>query len=409
MGEVTLHSGHSKKDNKWLVRIGIARTHVHLSEAHVEALFGPGHKLSKLRETGQTGQYYARETVNVVGPKGILREVRIIGPTRPESQVELCRSDTLNIGIDAPIMDSGDLTGTPGGVLVGANGAVLLDHGCIIPRCHIHLLQSEAENLQLKEGDRVNVLIFGKKTVCYHDVLIRTMEKGLTEFHIDTDEANAAYVENGDVGLIKHKEITVRDNFDNILKVNIDNIHFIHCKVPNDRYVHEAIRLYRHVFECRPAVRMNIVQNLLSPESIAPNKFYLLLAVESDQVIGVSSFYYFPDVRLAYLEYLGIAPEFQKRGIGSFYYHKILDLLENEHPEIQGILFEVRKHLDGLDNRQQFYSSLNCHCVNPTLYDSAEIKAGYELLLMYKPAISGVHLTKPTLDRVLECLRAVLL
>lgn len=123
------YSKSSKKENKWLVQVGVSRTHAHLTQEHVEALFGEGHQLTILRDLGQAGQFAAKETVNVVGPKGVLQKVRIIGPVRSQTQIELSRTDTFTVGIDAPIRDSGSVEGSPGGVLMGSKGIVILEQG----------------------------------------------------------------------------------------------------------------------------------------------------------------------------------------------------------------------------------------------------------------------------------------
>ncbi|HWJ02364.1 MAG TPA: phosphate propanoyltransferase, partial [Verrucomicrobiae bacterium] len=235
--------------NKWLIPVGVSRAHVHLTQADVESLFGEGYQLTVLRELGQKGQYAAKETVNVVGSKGVLQQVRIIGPARNHTQIEVSRTDTFTLGLDAPLRDSGKVQETPGAVLIGPKGVVVLEEGCIIARSHIHMLASDAERLDIADGDKVSVLVKGEKTVCYHDVLVRIAHDGMTEFHIDTDEANAAFVDTGDVAMIKHKEIVIKDNFGNVIDVDTDNIKFVQGRVPHDYYSQEGIRLLRTVFE----------------------------------------------------------------------------------------------------------------------------------------------------------------
>lgn len=170
----------------------------------MEALFGDGYQLTILRNLRQPGQFTAKETVNVIGPKGVLHKVRIIGPARANTQIELSRTDTYMLGIDAPVRDSGEIDGTPGTILMGPAGIVTVQNGCIIPRAHIHILDKRAEKLELNDGDKASILIKGDKTLCFRDVKVRIIHEGITEFHIDTDEANAACVETGDVALIEH-------------------------------------------------------------------------------------------------------------------------------------------------------------------------------------------------------------
>lgn len=397
-----------KKENKWLVRIGVSRAHVHLTQKHVEALFGPGFHLNKLRDLGQAGQFAAKETVNVVGPKGVLQQVRIIGPTRPDTQIELSRTDTFTLGIDPPIRNSGNVTDTPGAILMGPKGASVLEQGCIIARAHIHMLADKAAQLELSDADKVSILIKGEKTVCYHDVLVRLVQDGMTEFHIDTDEANAAMVETGDLAMIKHKEVIIRDNFGNVLDVNTDNIRFIQGKLPHDYYSQEGIRLLRTVFEYPPSVSREITQKLLEPEKLAPNKYYLYTAVDDDKVIGIACFYWMPVVNMAYLEHIGITPGYRNRGIGSFFYHKIISFLEKNHPEIDSVLLEVRPDREDLDNRKQFFLNLGAIPVDTNFYPSKKLKLGQKVMLMFKPETTDARLTTATVELALETLGKIL-
>lgn len=398
----------SKRENQWLVRVGVSRAHVHLTQEHVEALFGQGQELTVLRELGQAGEFAAKETVNVVGRKGVLQQVRIIGPARAKTQVELARTDTFVLGIDAPLRDSGQVEDSPGAVLIGAKGVVVLNQGCIIAKAHVHLLRKDAERLELGDGDRVNILIKGDKTVSYYGVKVRLVDHGLTEFHIDTDEANAAFVDTGDLAMIKHKEIIIRDDLGNIIDVNTDNIKFIQGKTPDDPYAHKGINLLRTVFEYPDSVQEAIEAKLLYPERIEPNQYYLYTAVERDKVIGIACFYWMPHIKMAYFEHLGITPEYQNRGIGSFLFYKIISFLEKNHPDIEGILFEVRSNKEDLDDRKQFFLNVGAIPVDTTFYPSHQIKLGEELLLMFKPETADARLNTATMELALQTLNKIL-
>lgn len=396
-----------KSEDEWMVTVGVSRAHVHLSAEHVEALFGPGHTLTVLRELGQEGQFAAKECVNVVGPKGVLQQVRIIGPIRPQTQVEVSRTDTFTLGIDAPIRDSGKLLGTPGAVLTGPKGIVVLDQGVIIARAHIHLLADKAQKLEIMDGDKVSVLIKGEKSVWYHDVLVRLVTGGMTEFHIDTDEANAAFVDTGDLAMIQHRPIICKDRYGNVLNVNVENVKFIQGKVPHDYYSQEGIRLLRTVFEDSSDDQRRIVEKMLNPETLAPNKFYLFTALENDKVIGIACFYYMPGINVAYLEHIGIMPEFRKRGIGSFFFHKILSFLEKNHPEIAGVLLEVRQTKEGLDDRKQFFLNSGAIPVATDFYPSERLKLG-QVMLMFKPETADARLTTVVMEMALQTLSKIL-
>lgn|GEM_PF-1382617 len=396
------------KKNKWLVPVGVSNRHVHLSEKDIEALFGKGYRLTVAKELSQRGNFAARETVNVVGSKGVLERVRIVGPPRDTTQVELSRTDAVKIGVDAPIRDSGNFEGSPGLVLIGPKGPVIIDKGTIIPRAHIHMSGPKAELLDLNDGDKVSVLLKGQKIVCYHNILVRVVEQGETEFHIDTDEANAAFVDTGDLAMIKHKEMVVKDNFGNIVEVGVDNIKFVRGKTPNDYASTEGIRLLRNVFHYPADTQRKIVNSLLEPAIIAPNSFYLLTAMEDDRVVGISCFYYLANAKLGYLEHIGISPEYRNRGIGSFLYHKVISFLEKEHPEIEGMLLEARKMKNETDTRKKFFLNLGAIPVNTEFYPAGTFKFAEERCLMFKPLVVEANLNTATLERAFHDLTAVL-
>ena len=179
------------------VEIGISNKHLHLSDADLETLFGPGAKLTPYKELVQPGQYAAEEKVDVIGPKGSFKGMRIIGPTRPQTQVEISMTDARVIGIDAPIRESGKLDGTPGVKLVGPAGELDLETGVIVALRHIHLSPSEAAEAGLKDKDLVDIKTHGSRPLIFQDVLIRSGDGHQKECHIDTDEANAAGAANG--------------------------------------------------------------------------------------------------------------------------------------------------------------------------------------------------------------------
>ncbi|WP_418792076.1 phosphate propanoyltransferase [Phosphitispora sp. TUW77] len=396
------------KSNKWLIPIGVSNRHVHLSQEDIEILFGSGYKLTVAKQLVQKGNYAAKETVNVVGSKGVLEQVRIVGPPRNVTQVEISRTDAVKLGINTPIRDSGDLAETPGAILIGPNGPLVLKKGVIIPRAHIHMTKSKAESLDLNDKDKVSILIKSQKVVCYHNVLVRVTETGETEFHMDTDEANAAFVDTGDLAMIKHREMVIKDNFGNIVEVGVDNIKFVLGKNPHDYACIEGIKLLRNIFHYPTSIQQSIVNKMLNTDLIEPNRFYLLSAMEEDRVVGISCFYYLKDSKLGYLEHLGIIPEYRNRGIGSFLYHKVTSFLEKEHPEIEGLLLEVRCLNDETDNRKQLFLNLGAIPVDTSFYPSEKFKFAEELLLMFKPLVVEANLNTVTLEQAFRSLAKVL-
>ncbi|PQO27507.1 transcriptional regulator [Blastopirellula marina] len=173
--------------------VSISARHIHLTDAHVETLFGPGHVLTPMKDLYQDGFYAAEETVMVVGPRRrMLEKVRVLGPTRDYSQVELAFTDAISLGIEAPVRASGKIDGTPGCVLVGPKGAVQLDQGVIRAERHVHMNNSDADYYGVKNGDRMNLRITSLGcTTTFEDLLVRADGVSKLEVHIDTDEGNA--------------------------------------------------------------------------------------------------------------------------------------------------------------------------------------------------------------------------
>jgi putative phosphotransacetylase len=189
----------AQQDKPNAVPLGVSNKHLHLCQEHVEILFGKGHELTKLRDLKHPGQFACEECVKVVGPKGEFPKVRVLGPTRPETQVELSLTDCRTIGIKAPVCESGKLEGTPGCTLVGPCGSVDLEYGVMVAARHIHMPPAVAEELGYKDGDYVAIEANGTRPVVFKDVLLRVSSKVNLEMHLDTDEANAAGVGNNDI------------------------------------------------------------------------------------------------------------------------------------------------------------------------------------------------------------------
>jgi putative phosphotransacetylase len=174
------------------VKIGLSNKHMHLCQEHIDILFGAGHQLTPMKDLVQPGQYACEEKVDIVGPKNTLKGVRVLGPARPETQVELSLTDARTIGVKAPVRESGKLEGTPGCKLVGPAGEVELEYGVIAALRHVHLSAAQAEEAGVKDKDIVSLRIEGERAVVFENVLVRSGEKHEGEVHIDTDEGNAA-------------------------------------------------------------------------------------------------------------------------------------------------------------------------------------------------------------------------
>ena len=175
------------------MRVSISARHCHLTDEHVETLFGPGAVLEPDKDLYQDGFYAAKQTVMLVGPRRrMLPNVRVLGPTRSASQVELALTDSISLGIDAPVRHSGKIDGTPGCVLVGPAGTVKLDQGVIRAARHVHMNFADADHYGVANGDMMQLKIISPDcSVTFEDVLVRADEAAKLEVHIDTDEGNA--------------------------------------------------------------------------------------------------------------------------------------------------------------------------------------------------------------------------
>lgn len=174
------------------VMVETSARHLHISAEHLKVLFGEDAVLSNKKDLSQPGQYATNERVEVVGPKGSL-VMTILGPTRPETQIEVALTDARKLGINAPIRESGDLAGTPGCTLKGPAGEVTIDKGVIIAKRHIHFNVEEAAEANVVDKQIVSVKVdYNGRSLIYGDVVVRVSPKYAAAMHVDTDESNAA-------------------------------------------------------------------------------------------------------------------------------------------------------------------------------------------------------------------------
>ena len=185
--------------------VSVSARHLHLTDADTETLFGAGHKLTIQKDLYQDGYFAAEETVMIVGPKRrMLPTVRVLGPTRPDSQVELAFTDGISLGIDLPVRISGNVQGTPGCVLVGPKGVVELKQGVIRAARHVHMSPVDAEFYGVKDGDRMRLRVESTCTTVFDDLWVRVGKNIKLEVHLDTDEGNACDLDHAErVELIK--------------------------------------------------------------------------------------------------------------------------------------------------------------------------------------------------------------
>lgn len=179
-----------------IVTTEVSNRHVHLSSDHCSALFGSD-QLKVFRTISQTGQFAAEQQLTVVGPNGSLENVRVVGPLRPQTQVELSRTDTRRLGVDAPVRDSGQLDETPGVTLVGPAGQVQLRHGVIVQRRHLHANPDDVRRYGLSSDQPVRVRVDGPRGGILDQVTVKIDPSFVWRLHLDTDEGNAFGVSTG--------------------------------------------------------------------------------------------------------------------------------------------------------------------------------------------------------------------
>ncbi len=184
------------------IPVGISNRHIHLSQADLETLFGAGYELTKMKDLSQPGQYACKETVTIAGPKGAIEKVRILGPVRKETQIEVIVGDKYKLGVAGELRMSGDLAGTPGVTLIGPKGSVQTKQGLIVAQRHIHMTLADADRLGVKNGDIVDIKVEGPRGGVMTNVAIRANDSSALECHIDTEEANA-------MGLTSKSTITI--------------------------------------------------------------------------------------------------------------------------------------------------------------------------------------------------------
>ncbi|WP_281216699.1 phosphate propanoyltransferase [Lysinibacillus capsici] len=190
------------------IPIGVSARHVHLAQAEVEQLFGENYQLTPKFELSQPGQFAAEETVVIAGPKGSIERVRILGPARSLSQVEVSWTDAMKLGLKPPLRISGDIQGSSPVTLIGPKGSVVLNEGLIIAQAHIHMSPADSARFQVVDGQSVQIKVEGIRPIILSNVVIRVSERYRLEMHIDTDEANAGLIQQGTLAEIVHHQVS---------------------------------------------------------------------------------------------------------------------------------------------------------------------------------------------------------
>jgi putative phosphotransacetylase len=183
---------------QWPVVANISNRHIHLCQGDLEKLFGSGYTLTKTKDLMQPGEHACQETLKIVGKKGEIDRVRVLGPLRRFTQVEISMTDNIQLGMNAPIRCSGDIAGSAPVRIVGPAGTIDLAEGCIVAKRHVHMTTADAGRYGIKDGDILRLQCGGERGLVFGNVVARVSDKMVLECHLDTDEANAAGLRNGD-------------------------------------------------------------------------------------------------------------------------------------------------------------------------------------------------------------------
>ncbi len=181
------------------IPVGISNRHIHLSREHIDILFGKGYELTPIKDLSQPGQFACKELLTIVGPSlRPIENVRVLGPERPESQVEISRTDSFTLKVKPPVRESGKIAGSAPISIIGPKGIVTLKEGCIIANRHIHMSLEDGERFSVKDNQYVTVDVDSERRTRFYDVQVRVHKNFRLEMHLDTDDANAAALKNGD-------------------------------------------------------------------------------------------------------------------------------------------------------------------------------------------------------------------
>ncbi len=195
---VSVDNGAASDCNGCDVPVGVSNRHIHLTKEDLETLFGAGYELTPIKDLSQPGQYACKETLTIVGPSmRPIENVRVLGPLRKKSQVEISQTDSFVLKVKPPVRESGNLVGSAPIRIVGPQGVVELTEGCIIANRHIHMSPAEAAVFGITDGDTVTVDVEGKRRTRWYDVQVRVHKDFRLEMHVDTDDANSAGIGNG--------------------------------------------------------------------------------------------------------------------------------------------------------------------------------------------------------------------
>lgn len=215
-----LNENHAEQESKF-IPIAVSARHVHLSEKDLEVLFGTSYQLKVYKPLSHPNQFAAEEQVMIAGPKGSIERVRVLGPLRKQTQVEVSFTDAIKLGVNPPVRHSGDLKGSSPVTIIGPKGSLYLQEGLIIAQPHIHTNPSDAKELGIEDGSYITVGVETARPITFEKVLVRVSPSFITEMHIDTDEANAGMIQTGQPGrLLLRRQLGNIDDSPNKTKLS---------------------------------------------------------------------------------------------------------------------------------------------------------------------------------------------
>lgn len=382
------------------IPIIILKHHIHLSLEDAYLLLG------EAAARGLPDQY----VISVKGPKGILRNVKVLMPLREETQVELSRYAALEIGVKPVLRNSGDLEGTTGAELIGPAGALSISGGVIIPASYLQLSEEDAVGMGLKAGERIDVTVKGVKTIDLHEVLVKVVQSSESLFMMNLDEANAAMVDESSRAVIQAPEPHYfYDHQGEAVPVpGFEGIRVSQIKKATSPLAQEAIDLCTNIFEFSHEEKRRFTSNLLALQRGEKDNYFFLAAYDDERVVAVTSTYYLPDVKMAFMEFVAVANDRQRRGLGTFIYHQTLDAMEKAGKQLRAMVFEVRSTKDGLAKRKDFFLNLGAVPIDLKFYPIGH-KMDPELMLMFKPLSGDFCLNSSMLVRFFSSLSKTLM
>jgi putative phosphotransacetylase len=202
VNEITTSLALRQKREKKPVIANVSNRHMHICREDLDKLFGAGYELKVKNKLMQPGEFASEDTLKITGPKGSIDKVRVLGPVRKDTQIEISITDSFALGIKAPVRQSGDVRGSPGIKITGPKGEIEIKEGVIAAKRHVHMTPADAAYYEIKDGDALRVKTSGERAVIFENMVARVSDKMSLECHIDTDEANAASLKNGDMVII---------------------------------------------------------------------------------------------------------------------------------------------------------------------------------------------------------------